>query len=151
MEIMTWLLVIFFILGIIGSFVTSFIETGFNLGAFENIIIKIVNLRGYFFILFFIYVTLSIMVRAKEYWYCFLPFLLCGLSIELIMYKKTREIGTVLFLISVFVEFLIIMLISLLKMNTPDHDGFIILPFWILFSAIVVHEYKSNKKNKDKK
>ena len=61
------------------------------------------RIRGFYFLLFWIWVVISMMkaVEGDERW-ALLPFLLCGLSAILLMYEKTKEIGKKAFFISFF-------------------------------------------------
>ena len=109
---------------IIGSFILTvlviiiyyLIKNGFSRDTLKMILSKINHFRGLYFLIFWLYLCYIMMnaITGMER-FVLLPFVSCGMSGILMLYKKTKEIGYKLFLISFIGGFGAFILLGLLS------------------------------------
>ena len=112
---MIMIILIAFFVSIIVVIIRDLMRYGKDKDTFTIILEDVFRIRGFYFLLFWIWVVISMMkaVEGDERW-ALLPFLLCGLSAILLMYEKTKEIGKKAFFISFFGGFGILIILGIL-------------------------------------
>lgn len=134
--------------------VKCIVEFGFNRNTLLMILSKIWWLRGFFFIVAYLYTCINMVYKVSDgSGYSLIPFIFCGIAGMLSMYGKTRKYGLYLFVISfcfgLFVVFPFIGIINSYisgDANTEDIIGSIIFIMVGLFMGI----YSLNVIKKDK-
>ena len=115
---MVKIIIILFLMTIVGVIIKEVIH-GINEDTFKLILKDIVAIRGFYFLVFYCLIVISMMNQIPDIdKLALLPFLLCGLFAMLTLYPKTKQIGVYGFVLVFSVSFLIMIIIGMI--NSPD-------------------------------
>lgn len=141
---MEYVIVLLFIASTVFLIINHKKKYGFDRDKLQMIVQQVINLRGFYFLLFFIFICFSWMskIENNSKW-LLLPFIWCGICAILSMYKKTRKIALILFaVILCFGMFVFLPIIGALIDGTFDTDtllGLIIfVPFGLIMGIIFI-------------
>lgn len=95
------IIILLFIITILFVIISSIAKFGFNRNTLIIIFSKIWRLRGFFFIIYYLYTCIKLMNAVEDGSSKYLiPFVICGVALLLSMYRKTRKYGLSLFIIT---------------------------------------------------
>ena len=147
---MTYIILGFFILTIIFVIAKNIIKYGFDKDAISIILNDVVQLRGVWGGIFWLWICITMMMSIDNdsKWYL-TPFLIGGISIMLILYEKTKKIGYITFFVVFFGSIFLAIFIAIYNEYFSQNDIvssfamiFMILVFSILAGAFIYNIIK---------